>query len=116
MLHINDGNASNTLRTSASYNLPDGKSIPLLAEDISRFVGMVAVQENGCWGWTGYRLNHGEFGMFSFANRDVLAARFSYCAFNGELKAFERIKASCDDKFCVNPNHLKKTVHPDSVS
>lgn len=68
-----------------------------------------------CWPWI-YGKHRG-YGRFSFDGRPAaLAHRVSYILYSGEIPKGMLIIHKCDNKICVNPNHLeigtqKQNVH-----
>lgn len=80
-----------------------------------RFMAKVAVQENGCWMWTGGkdRKGYGKFSVGNSRNPDgtrrnsmVSAHRVSYEMFKGPIGEGLFVLHKCDTPGCVNPEHL----------
>lgn len=73
----------------------------------ARFLDQVAVGD-GCWLWIGNtnRSGYGRIGLGGRGGRKVLAHRFSYQLFNGEIPVGLHVCHSCDVPNCVNPSHL----------
>ena len=60
---------------------------------------------NGCWEWQGKITNVG-YGEITHERKYVLAHRCSYKTFKGEIPKGMHICHSCDNKKCINPEHL----------
>lgn len=89
-----------------------------------RFMAKVAVQENGCWMWTGGKDRKG-YGLFSVGpsrnpdgsrrNSMKAAHRVSYELFNGGIPDGLFVLHKCDTPGCVNPEHLFLGTNLDNV-
>lgn len=59
---------------------------------------------NTCWLWTGC-VNHG-YPRFQVKGKNISAHRFIFESSNGKIPRAFLIRHSCNDKLCVNPDHL----------
>lgn len=65
------------------------------------------VMENGCWEWTGAKRKKNGYGAVTVGNKLVPAHRYSWIAFNGGIAEKLWVLHKCDNKICVNPDHLE---------
>lgn len=70
--------------------------------ELDCFLFQTEVAENGCWVWLGAaRRGYGRY------NTGELAHRISYALFVGKIPSGLTIDHICENKICVNPDHLE---------
>ena len=75
-------------------------------EDASqRFLAKMKVVDSGCHEWQAL-LHRDGYGKFSLNQRTVPAHRAAYALFNGEIPEGKMVLHKCDNRKCVNLDHL----------
>ena len=73
---------------------------------IDRFMSKFEKHESGCWIWKANIV--GGCGQFNLTKekRMIVAHRFSYLHFVGEIPEGMFVKRKCNNPLCINPDHL----------
>ena len=67
------------------------------------------IKTGDCWFWTASKTKQG-YGMFSYEGKSIPAHRFAYMAYVGDIEDTKIVHQSCNNTYCVNPEHLYLTT------
>lgn len=104
----------------AIWNVPFSKATPdMVVAALDGFERRYVPEPNsGCWLWTSFvwtwnkvsGLEYGRYKVFC----EQLAHRVSYLLFKGEIPAGAVVRHTCDNSYCVNPDHLALGTQQDN--
>lgn len=75
---------------------------------IKRFEKKI-IKTKECHFWTASKTKQG-YGMFSYEGKSIPAHRFAYMAYVGDIEDTKIVHQSCNNTYCVNPEHLYLTT------
>lgn len=86
--------------------LPIHCNVPFTKQQLERFMSkFVEGETDECWPWLA--AVGGNYGQFCIKHNSFLRAhRVSYEVYKGPIPEGKIILHTCDNKICVNPNHL----------
>ena len=67
------------------------------------------IKTKDCNFWTASKTKQG-YGMFSYEGKSIPAHRFAYMAYVGDIEDTKIVHQSCNNTYCVNPEHLYLTT------
>jgi hypothetical protein len=87
--------------------------------DLERFSKKYSIDElTGCWNWIGAitKIGYGQFSIKTNKKNTLLAHRVSYTLHIGIIPKGMCILHNCDNRKCVNPEHLRLGTNKDNTT
>jgi hypothetical protein len=77
---------------------------------LERLEQRVSFDDDGCWRWTGHVQTRG-YGQMQVNHRMIVVHKLAWTLFRDEVPEGMDVHHRCEEKRCVNPDHLELVEH-----
>jgi hypothetical protein len=82
---------------------------------LERMMRKIKIGSSGCWDWQGAKWGTNGYGCVCFKRQSWLAHRIMFLLKKGKIKNGNVIMHKCDNRICVNPEHLEQGTQLDNM-
>ena len=88
--------------------------MPSPVPPFKRLLSNYIIDDNSCWIWRGNILKTG-YGQIKVFGKMYSTHRFSYELHKGTIPNNLEVMHLCNNKLCINPDHLKTGTHKENI-